>query len=119
MYIYSSQYHVRRGPVLGHDCGRDPGGGGDAASEHTPSSHSKNSATKICSKGWVAQKSFLIGSLTAALRFSKGRVRKDANLGLRTGHIIIIIIMISVCIMIIIVIIIISSSHSSSSMTVY
>ena len=28
---------------------------------------------------------FLIGSLTAALRFSKGWVRKDANLGLRTG----------------------------------
>ena len=27
----------------------------------------------------------LIGSLTAALRFSKGWVRKDANLGLRTG----------------------------------
>ena len=51
----------------------------------TPSSHSKNSATKICSKGWVAQKPFLIGSLTAALRFSKGWVRKDANLGLRTG----------------------------------
>ena len=24
----------------------------------TPSSHSKNSATKICSKGWVAQKYF-------------------------------------------------------------
>ena len=24
----------------------------------TPSSHSKNSATKICSKGWVAQKPF-------------------------------------------------------------
>ena len=52
---------------------------------HTPSSHSKNLATKICSKGWVAQKSFLIGSLTAALRFSKGWARKDANLGLRTG----------------------------------
>ena len=28
---------------------------------------------------------FLTGSLTAALRFSKGWVRKDANLGLRTG----------------------------------
>ena len=28
---------------------------------------------------------FLIGNLTAALRFSKGWVRKDANLGLRTG----------------------------------
>ena len=27
----------------------------------------------------------LIGSLTAALRFSKGWVRKDPNLGLRTG----------------------------------
>ena len=28
---------------------------------------------------------FFIGGLTAALRFSKGWVRKDANLGLRTG----------------------------------
>ena len=28
---------------------------------------------------------FLIGSLTAALRFSKGWVRRDANLGLRIG----------------------------------
>ena len=28
---------------------------------------------------------FLIGSLTAALRLSKGWVRKDPNLGLRTG----------------------------------
>ena len=31
---------------------------------------------------------FLIGSLTTALRFSKGWVRKDANLGLRTGCIV-------------------------------
>ena len=53
--------------------------------QHTPSSHSKISRTKICSKGWVAQKLVLIGSLSAALRFSKGWVRKDANLGLRTG----------------------------------
>ena len=50
-----------------------------------PRSHSKNSLSKICSKGWVAQKPSLIGSLTAELRFSKGWVRKDANLGLRTG----------------------------------
>ena len=28
----------------------------------------------------------LIGSLTAALRLSKGWVRKEANLGLRTGR---------------------------------
>ena len=28
---------------------------------------------------------FLMGSLTAALRFSKGWVQKDANIGLRTG----------------------------------
>ena len=52
-----------------------------AVIHYTPSSHSKNSLSKICSKGWVAQKSFLIGSLTAALRFSKGWVRKDTNLG--------------------------------------
>ena len=51
----------------------------------TPNSNTKNSATKICSKGWVAQKPFLIGNLMAALRLSKGWVRKDANLGLRTG----------------------------------
>ena len=51
----------------------------------TPNSNTKNSATKICSKGWVAQELFLIGNLTAALRFSKGWVRKDTNLGLRTG----------------------------------
>ena len=51
----------------------------------TPSSHSKNSLSKICSKGWVAQKPFLIGNLTAALRLSEGWVRKDPNLGLRTG----------------------------------
>ena len=55
-------------------------------SGHTPSSHSKNSLSKICFKGWVAQKPYvLIGSFTAALRFSKGWVRKDTNLGLRTG----------------------------------
>ena len=51
----------------------------------TPRSHSNNALSKICSKGWVAQKLFLIGSLRAALRFSKGWVRKDANLGSRTG----------------------------------
>ena len=51
----------------------------------TPNSNTKNSATKICSKGWVAQKLLLIGNLTAALKSSKGWVRKDANLGLRTG----------------------------------
>ena len=51
----------------------------------TPSAHSNNSLSKICSKGWVAQKAFFIGSLTAALRFSKGWIRKDTNLGLRTG----------------------------------
>ena len=28
---------------------------------------------------------YLVGNLTAALRFFKGWVRKDANLGLRTG----------------------------------
>ena len=28
----------------------------------TPSSHSKNSLSKICSKGWVAQAPFLIGN---------------------------------------------------------
>ena len=50
-----------------------------------PISHSNNSLSKICSKGWVAQKPFLIGSLTAALRLSKGWVQKDTNLGLRTG----------------------------------
>ena len=27
---------------------------------HTPSSHSKNSLPKICSKGWVAQAPFLL-----------------------------------------------------------
>ena len=32
----------------------------------------------------------LIVSLTAALRFSKGWVRKDANLGLRTGCIVLV-----------------------------
>ena len=31
---------------------------------------------------------FLIGSLTAALRFSKGWVRKDLNLRMRTGCIV-------------------------------
>ena len=51
----------------------------------TPSSHSKNSLSKICSKGWLAQKPLLIGSLTAALRFSKGWVRKDPNLVMGIG----------------------------------
>ena len=31
---------------------------------HTPSSHSNNSLSKICSKGWVAQAPFLIGTNT-------------------------------------------------------
>ena len=51
----------------------------------TPSSHSKISRHKTFAKGWVAKKLRLIGSLTAALKCSKGWVRKDANLGLRTG----------------------------------
>ena len=54
--------------------------------QYTPSSHSKNSLSKICFKGCVAQKPFLlIGSLTAALRLSKGWVRKDLNLKMRIG----------------------------------
>ena len=40
---------------------------------------------KICSKGWVAQTPFLIGSFTAALRCSKGWVRKDLNLVMGIG----------------------------------
>ena len=39
--------------------------------------------THIYAYIYLPRKLFLIGSLTAALRFSKGWVRKDANLGLR------------------------------------
>ena len=46
----------------------------------TPSSHSKNSLSKICSKGWVAQKHCLIGNYRSGVIFSKGWVRKDENL---------------------------------------
>ena len=51
----------------------------------TSSSHHNIFPHKILSKGWVAQKPFLIGSLTAALRFSKGWVRKDLNLVMGIG----------------------------------
>ena len=51
----------------------------------TPSSHHKIFPRKNCSKGWVAQKPFLIGSLTAALRCSKGWVRNDLNLVMGIG----------------------------------
>ena len=40
---------------------------------------------KTFSKGWVAEKPFGVGSLTAALRFSKGWVRKDLNLVMGVG----------------------------------
>ena len=50
---------------------------------HAPSSHHKIFPHKICSKGWVNL--FLIGSLTAALRLSKGWVRKDLNLVIGIG----------------------------------
>ena len=82
MYIYIYIYMIGNFPV---NLTIDLGDNYTAWGAPTPSSHSKNSAIKICSKGWVAQKPFLTGSLTAALRFSKGWVRKDTNLGLRTG----------------------------------
>ena len=52
----------------------------------TPSSHHKIFPHKTCSEGWVAQKNcLLIGSLTAALRLSKGLVRKYLNLVMGIG----------------------------------
>ena len=79
--------HLVAAPALraiasGHQAPQDVA---QAPDRTTPSSHSKNSATKICSKGWVAQKPFLIGSLTAALRLSKGWVRKYLNLLIGIG----------------------------------
>ena len=90
MYVYTYIY-IYIGEEGGEDLGEvegDPREGGvelPRAIEYTPSSHSKNSLSKILSMGWVAQKPCLIGSLKAALRFSKSRIRKDTNLGLRTG----------------------------------
>ena len=49
------------------------------------SSHHNIFPHKTFSKGWVAQKPILIGSLTAALRFSKGWVRKYLNLVMGIG----------------------------------
>ena len=46
----------------------------------TPSSHHNIFPHKTCSKGEVVEKPLLIGRLTAALRLSKGWVRKDPNL---------------------------------------
>ena len=42
--------------------------------------------TRFAPRVGLPRNLLLIGSLTAALRFSKGWVRKDSNLGLRTGR---------------------------------
>ena len=71
----------RRGSPGAPGCagqGRRPGG---PSANNTPSSHSKNSLSKICSKGWVAKKTCLIGNGRNGARFAKGWVRKEPNLG--------------------------------------
>ena len=60
-------------------------GSGEARGAATAGSHHKIFPHKTFSKGWVAQEPFVIGSLTAALRFSKGWVRKDLNLVMGIG----------------------------------
>ena len=52
---------------------------------NTPNSNHNIFPHKTFSRVWVAQKPFLIGSLTAALRCSKGWVRKDLNLVMGIG----------------------------------
>ena len=51
----------------------------------TPSSHRKIFPHKICPRVGLPRNLLLIGSLTAALRFSKGWVRKDLNLVMGIG----------------------------------
>ena len=79
-YIHMSGFGSSRRAARSLRSGRGAGGGCV-----DPVRIARIHVTRLSPRVGLPRNLFLIGSLSAALRFSKGWVRKDPNLGLRTG----------------------------------